>query len=61
MSGLIGPNSRQPACRADDARLLEDMNADFERLNEHPAERRRYDVELRDWDATLLDGLEQQR
>ena len=37
------------------------MNADFERLNEHPAKRRRYDVELRDWDATLLDGLEQQR
>jgi len=37
------------------------MNADFERLNEHPAKRRRYDVELRGWDATLLDGLGQQR
>jgi hypothetical protein len=37
------------------------MNADFERLNENPANRGRCDAELRDWDATLLDGLEQQR
>jgi hypothetical protein len=37
------------------------MNADFERLNEDGARRRRYDAELRNWDVTLLDGLEQQK
>ena len=43
---------------AGDAQLLEEMNADFERLNEDPTQRERYDAELRDWDGVLLDGLE---
>jgi hypothetical protein len=44
---------------AEDAQLLADMNSDFERLNEDPGARERYDAELREWDATLLDGLAQ--
>ena len=43
---------------AEEAQLLAEMNADFERLNQDPAARERYDAELREWDATLLDGLE---
>jgi hypothetical protein len=46
--------------RAQDAQLLEEMNAAFERLNKDLGERHRYDAELREWDATLLDGLEQE-
>jgi hypothetical protein len=36
------------------------MNAAFERLNQDPAKRERYDAELREWDAAPLDGLEQE-
>ena len=43
---------------AEDAQLLEEMNSDFARLNGDAAARERYDAELREWDAVLLDGLE---
>lgn len=43
---------------AEDAQLLQQMNSDFERLNGDAAARERYDAELREWDAVLLDGLE---
>jgi hypothetical protein len=43
---------------AEDALLLAEMNSGFERLGEDPAARERYDAELREWDAVLLDGLE---
>jgi predicted transcriptional regulator len=43
---------------AEDDQLLAEMNADFARLNEDPEARERYDAELREWDAVLLDGLE---
>lgn len=42
---------------AEDAQLLADMNADFERLNQDPDAREGYDAEVSEWDATLLDGL----
>jgi hypothetical protein len=54
-SALVGELVRE----AEDAQLLADMNSDFERLNEDPGARERYDAELREWDATLLDGLAQ--
>ena len=44
---------------AEDDQLLEQMNSDFERLNDDAAARERYDAELHEWDAVLLDGLEQ--
>lgn len=46
---------------AEDAQLLEEMNSDFDRLNDDAAARERYDAELREWDAVLLDGLEPDR
>jgi hypothetical protein len=52
-SQLVGELVRE----AEDAQLLADMNADFDRLNRDPAARERYDAELSEWDATLLDGL----
>lgn len=52
-SALLGELVRQ----AEDAQLLEEMNSDFERLNDDVAARERYDAELREWDAVLLDGL----
>ena len=55
-SALVGQLVRD----AQDAQLLADMNADFERLNGDPAARERYDEELAEWDATLLDGLEKE-
>lgn len=42
---------------AEESQLLADMNADFETLGQDPKARAAYDDELRDWDATLLDGL----
>ena len=39
-------------------RLLAEMNTDFERLSSDPQACERYDSELREWDAVLLDGLE---
>ena len=54
---MTGRGSRQLPREADDAQLLKDMNADFERLNNDRI-MRRYDAELHDWDATLLAGLE---
>ncbi len=42
---------------AEEAQLLYDMNADFEALSEDPAARAVYEEELREFDATLLDGL----
>lgn len=55
VSALLGELIRE----AEDAQLLEEMNCDFERLNDDSAARERYDAELREWDAVLLDGLEQ--
>lgn len=46
---------------AEHAQLLAEMNSDFERLNGDPAARERYDLELREWDAVLLDGLEREQ
>jgi predicted transcriptional regulator len=54
-SALLGQLVRE----AEDAQLLAEMNDGFERLNRDPAAREHYDSELREWDATLLDGLEQ--
>jgi hypothetical protein len=51
---------RQLVREAEDDQLLAEMNSDFERLNEDPAARERYDSELRDWDSVLLDGLERE-
>ena len=45
---------------AEDAQLLHDTNADFEALNRAPEARAAYDRELREFDATLLDGLREE-
>jgi predicted transcriptional regulator len=42
---------------AQEDQLLGDMNADFEALGQDLEARATYDEELREWDATLLDGL----
>ena len=42
---------------AEEDQLLADMNADFEALGQDPQARAAYEEELREWDATLLDGL----
>jgi predicted transcriptional regulator len=42
---------------AEEDQLLADMNADFEALGQNPEARAAYEEELREWDATLLDGL----
>jgi hypothetical protein len=42
---------------AEEDQLLADMNADFAALGQDPEARAAYEEELRDWDATLLDGL----
>lgn len=42
---------------AEEDQLLASMNADFAALGEDPKARAAYDEELREWDATLLDGL----
>lgn len=39
---------RQLVGEAEDAQLLAEMNADFERMNQDPAARGRYDAELRE-------------
>ena len=51
---------KQLVREAEDTQLLAEMNSDFERLNQDPAARERYDAELREWDAVLLDGLERE-
>jgi hypothetical protein len=55
-AALLGQLVRE----AEDAQLLADMNADYERLEQDPEARESYDAELREWDATLLDGLGEQ-
>jgi hypothetical protein len=42
---------------AEENQLLADMNEDFDALRQDPQARAAYDDELREWDATLLDGL----
>ena len=42
---------------AEEDQLLADMNADFDALAQDPKARAAYEKELREWDATLLDGL----
>jgi hypothetical protein len=42
---------------AEEDQLLADMNADFDALGRDPEARAAYEAELREWDATLLDGL----
>ena len=42
----------------EDAPLLAEMNADFERLMQDSEARARYDAELHEWDRVLLDGLD---
>jgi hypothetical protein len=42
---------------AKEDQLLAEMNADFAALGQNREARAAYEEELREWDATLLDGL----
>ena len=52
-SQLLGQLVRAAA----EDQLLADMNADFDALGRDREARAAYEEELREWDATLLDGL----
>jgi hypothetical protein len=44
--------------RLESERFWDEMEAAFEQLYADPVEAASYEAERRDWDATLLDGLE---
>ncbi|MBU1670054.1 MAG: ribbon-helix-helix protein, CopG family [Actinobacteria bacterium] len=41
-------------------RLLQEINESFARLRENPEEWEDYQREVREWDSTLMDGLEEE-
>jgi hypothetical protein len=50
---------RELVREAEDAQLLSAMNEAFARMHQDPEARDSYYAELREWDAVLLDGLDQ--